>query len=274
MKERITITIEKELLDILDNQVDKTSVKNRSHAVELALTKLLKKEKLEQAIILAGGNYQVKQNNVSTPTILAKINNITAIEHNIRSLKKHGIKEIYLCLGYKKNEVKKLLGDGLKLGVTIHYIEEDENNLQGTAGAIAQVAQYIKGPFVVTNGDVLKDINIREMFEFHKKQGTTATIALTTVPNPNKYGVVILNGNRVHSYIEKPQSNVPTNLINSGLYIFETEVFSHLPVGYGRLEDDVFPKLAKNEDVAGYVFFGKWNYLRTQEDLESAQKNW
>jgi NDP-sugar pyrophosphorylase family protein len=110
------------------------------------------------------------------------------------------------------------------------------------------------------------------MFEFHRKQGSPATIAITTTPTPNEYGVVVLNGNHVYSFIEKPQGASPTNLISAGLYIFEPEVIKMTPDGYGRLELDVFPKLAASEDLSGYIFYGKWQDVRSQKTLEKALK--
>lgn len=272
MKERITITIDSDLLGKIDDQVDGVNVKNRSHAIELSLSRVLDRTRIKQAIILAGGPYEVKQNGRSIPTTMVQINNKPVLEHNILNLKKQGVSEIILAVGHKKDLIKNYFGDGSKFGVSIHYIEDDQP--QGTAGVLKNAAQYVTGPFTVSNGDVLKAIDVKDMFEFHKKQGTLATIALTTVNDPQQYGVVILNGNRVHSFVEKPQSSIPTNLINAGFYIFEPEVLNEIPQGYAKLEVDVFPKLANKEEFAGYVFYGKWNYVRTKELLEQAIQDW
>ena len=93
-------------------------------------------------------------------------------------------------------------------------------------------------------------------------------------PNPKDYGVVVLNGNHVYSFIEKPTGSIPTNLINAGLYIFEPDVIGITPQGFGRLEQDVFPKLAQKEELAGYVFYGAWQDVRSSEGLEQATKAW
>ncbi len=120
----------------------------------------------------------------------------------------------------------------------------------------------------------MKTIDIRDMFAFHKKQGTIATLAVTTKADPKEYGVVVLNGNHVYSFIEKPTGSIPTNLINAGLYIFEPEVIGMTPQGFGRLEQDVFPKLAQKEELSGYVFYGAWQDVRSSEGLEQATKEW
>lgn len=272
MKERVTITIDQDMLRLLDMQVDGTTVKNRSHAIELNLSKVLNRQALTHAIILAGGPYEIMQDRESIPTVMVKINGKPILEHNILMLKKQGIQQFILAIGHKKEMIKKHFGDGSRLGVDITYVEEDEP--QGTSGVLRLAAELITGTFVVANGDELKQIDLKEMFDFHRKQGTLATLAVTTVSDPKDYGVVVLNGNRVYSYIEKPKDNIPTNLINAGLYIFEPEVISEAPQGYGRLEQDVFPKLAQKEEFAGYIFYGAWQDVRDEEGLKKATEMW
>ena len=68
--------------------------------------------------------------------------------------------------------------------------------------------------------------------------------------------------------------NVPSNLISAGLYIFEPEVLENIPEGFARLEEDVFPKLANAEDLSGFVFYGKWQDIRSKEGYESARQQW
>lgn len=272
MKERITITIDEDMLSSIDSQVDGTIIKNRSHAIELNLSKALQRKNISQAVILAGGPYELKIDRKDIPTTMLEVNGKTILEHNILMLKKQGIKKFIIAVGHKKEILKNYLQDGKKLGVEITYIEEDVP--LGTAGALKEAAQYINGTFLVCNGDELKNIDIKEMYDYHRKQGTLATIAVTTTMNPKDYGVVILNGNRVYSFVEKPKENIPTNLINAGLYIFEPEVINEAPEGYGRLEEDVFPKLANKEECAGYVFYGEWQDVRSEEALAQAIKNW
>lgn len=272
MKERVTITIEDELLKDIDAQVDGTVIKNRSHAIELALAKTLQKDVLNQAIILAGGTYNIKQDGKKTPSFMVKVGGKPVLEHNLIMLKRQGITHFIFAVGYKKELVKEYFGNGDAWGVNITYLEEQEP--LGTSGVLRKAAKYINRPFIMCNGDELKDIDIKEMLAFHKKQGAYATIAVTTVTNPQDYGVVVLNGNSVYSFIEKPKHNIPTSLINAGLYIFDPEVVTNAPLGYGRLEQDVFPKLAKQEKLSGYIFYGKWHDIRDEDSLKDAMMTW
>jgi NDP-sugar pyrophosphorylase family protein len=270
MKERITITIDQQILNELDAQIDGTIVKNRSHAVELSLAKSLQKKGIKQAVILAGGNLTVEQEGKDLPPFLVKINNRTIIEHNILMLRRQGIKDFIVTVGEYKDEIIKLFSEGNKLGINIIYVEEKEP--LGTAGILRKAAQHLSGTFIVCNSHELKEIDVKEMLDFHRKQRCPATIAITTTPTPKEYGVVVLNGNQIYSFIEKPQGSSPTNLISAGFYIFEPEVIKMAPEGYGRLELDIFPKLAANKDLAGFIFYGKWQDVRSPETLAKALK--
>ena len=272
MKERITITIATDLLEEIDNKVDGTTIKNRSHAIELFLAKSLQRQSVSQAVILAGGpeEIEIERKRVHAPMVI--INKKPVLEHIIYMLKRQGINQIIISVGHKKDDIMQHFGDGSHFGITINYVEEDEP--LGTAGALKKASEYITNTFVVCNGDELKDIDVRDMLDFNRKQGSSATLALTTVSDAKDYGVVILNGNKVYRFIEKPTGNIPSNLISAGLYLFEPEMLNNIPEGYARLEEDVFPKLAQSEDLSGFVFYGKWQDIRSKEGYEKARQQW
>lgn len=272
MKERVTITIDSHLLEKIDHEVNGTTVKNRSHAIELLLAKSLSRQSVNTAVILAGGKYEIELGRQTVPTFLLEIQGKPVIEHIVRMLKKQGITHIIMSVYHKKDDVMQHFGDGTNYGLTISYVEEEEP--MGTAGALKLAAEHVTNTFIVCNADELKKVNVPEMLAFHRKQGTLATIALTTVTAPENYGVVLMNGSKVYQFVEKPTGKVPSNLINAGFYIFEPEVLSELPEGFGILEQDVFPKLAKKEELSGYVFFGEWKDMRTKEAYELAKKHY
>ncbi|MEM2138742.1 MAG: NDP-sugar synthase, partial [Candidatus Woesearchaeota archaeon] len=145
----------------------------------------------------------------------------------------------------------------------------------GSSGAIKLASKYLNETFIVTNGDELKDINIDEMYEFHKKNKAKVTVALTTVQDPSAYGVAKLEGNKILAFIEKPKKEeAPSNLINSGLSIWEPEVIKLIPDGFSMYEKDIFPKLASEQKLFGYIFSGQWFDTGTPERYEKAIKEW
>ena len=273
MKERISLTIDTGTLKQLDNVVDGNKIKNRSHAVELLIQKALGKNVPKKALILVGGQgIRLRPITYELPKPMIPFQNRTLLEHLLDLFKKYGITDIILAVGYLKEKIKKHFGDGSAFGVHITYIEEDQP--LGTAGALMLAKNYLNETFIVSNGDELKDINISEMYELHKKSKAKATIALTTVNDPSAYGVARLSGHRILEFVEKPKSNPPSNLINSGFYILEPEVFNYIPKGFAMLEKDVFPKLAGEGALTGYPFSGQWYDTGNMERYEKALKEW
>jgi NDP-sugar pyrophosphorylase family protein len=127
----------------------------------------------------------------------------------------------------------------------------------------------------MNNGDELKELNIEEMWELHKRNNALATIALWEVEDPSAYGVAKLEGDKILEFVEKPKKEeAPSKLINSGFYIIEPEVIGMIPEGFAMMEKDVFPKLAKMGKLCGYKFDGQWFDTGTEERYKKAQEEW
>ena len=274
MKERITITLDSELIQQIDKRVDGDIIKNRSQQIEELLTKSLGADMPSKAVILVGGKgTRLRPLTLNMPKCMIEVQGKTITEHLFDLFKKYGIRDIILSVGYMKEKAKEYYGDGSKFGVDITYMEEDEP--LGTAGPLKLAKDYLKDSFIVTNGDELKTINIPRMFRLHKRKGALATIALTTVTDPTQYGVARVSGSRILEFVEKPKAEeAPSNLINSGFYIMEPEVIDMIPNGFSMLEKDVFPKLAKEGRLRGFLSEGQWFDIGTLERYEIAKKKW
>jgi len=274
MKERITITLDKELIYQIDKRVDGESIKNRSQQIEYLLTKSLGVDRPEKALILVGGKgTRLRPLTLKTPKCMLEISGKSVTEHLFDLLKKYGITEIILSVGYLKKKIMDYYGDGSKFGVNITYIEEDKP--LGTAGPLKMARKQLKGSFIVTNGDELKSINIPRMHRLHKRKGALGTLALTTVTDPTQYGVARLSGSRILEFVEKPKAkDAPSNLINAGFYILEPKIIDMIPDGFSMLEQDVFPKLAREDKLRGFPFGGQWFDMGTPERLDLAKKKW
>lgn len=272
MKERITITVDDNLLREVDSMIDEHSVKNRSHAIELLISKSLRKNVLNKAILLAGGTTVMGLGKSRCSVCCTKVNERYVIEHILYSLKKNNISE-FVIVGTKKvlTNIKEILSNS-RLDEHIEYIEEP--GALGTAGALKLASEHITGPVVVCNTNSLFQIDIEEMFNTHKNSDSYVTMALTTASNPKQFGVVLMNGTKIYSFEEKPKRKVPSSLINAGCYIIEPDILKLIPDGYSRVEIDLFPKLAQKEKLSGFIFYGKWNYIYDNDSLEQAEKEW
>jgi len=273
MKERITITLDSELIKQIDKRIDGNIIKNRSQQIELFLTKALGTYRPEKAVILVGGKVGGSKSQTKIPRCMMEVQGRTVLEHLFDLLKKYGIRDVIMSVSYMKERIMDYYGDGSKFGVNITYIEE-EGQL-GTAGSLKLAKEHLKDSFIVTNGDELKSLNIPRMFRLHKRKDALATIALATATDPTEYGVVRVSGSRILDYIEKPKADeAPSNLINAGFYILEPEIIEIIPDGYSMLEKDIFPKLAKQGRLRGFIFGGQWFDIGNLGRYEIAKKKW
>ena len=155
------------------------------------------------------------------------------------------------------------------MGVEMDY--QHESRPLGTAGAVKNASTKLNGTFVVLNGDVLFDFDLRAMLEAHGKGGAIATIALKSVRDEGRYGVAETEGERVVKFEERAKEKYESRLVNAGVYALNEKIFDYLPER-GMLEREVFPKLAQKGLLRGYVFTGKWVDAGNRQSLERAEK--
>ncbi|MCJ7739782.1 nucleotidyltransferase family protein [Candidatus Microgenomates bacterium] len=273
-RERLTITLKKSLLTKVDGFIDGTKIRNRSHAIEYLVTQSLS-PRVNQAVILVGGKgLNMRPFTFEMPKGLFPVGGRPILEHIMERLKKYEIRDIIFSIGHLGEKIREHFGDGKKFDVKITYV--DESKEAGTGGALVLAKKYLKGEsFLVIHGDILIDINLSDLVAFHKEQGTVGTIALTSVVDPSSFGEVILHGARIKQFIEKPEKGRQTSqLINSGLYVFDREIFDYLPKTGNCLLEDIFSKLAQNRQLSGFLFAGRWVDIGTPQSYEKAIKEW
>ena len=200
-----------------------------------------------KAVVLVGGEgTRLRPLTLSTPKQMLPVGNRPMIERVLEWLAGHGVDEAVLSLGYRPDAFLKAYPDGEACGVRLHYAVEDSP--LDTAGAIrfAALEGGVDATFIVVNGDVLTDLDISALVDFHRERGAEATIALTPVEDPSRFGVVPTGPDgKVVAFIEKPPAaEAPTNLINAGTYVLETSVLGRIPDGRKvSIERETFPAL-------------------------------
>ena len=273
MKERVTLTIEQDLLKQVDSLIDNNEVKNRSHAIEMMLYKALGGTVPKKCVILAGGaGIKLEPLTYETSKALVPVLGRTITEHIFDLLKRYGITDIVIAAGKNSQKIKEYYGNGEKFGVKISYFEEDKP--LGTAGALRLMKSQLKESFIVTNCDQLININIAQMYKVHQESKALATIALTVADRKNQVGVTKLEGFKVVDYVEEPFGKDTLGLVSTGFYIMEPEVLELIPEGKSMLELNLFPKLAKRGQLAGYPFSGQWFHADEPNDYYQALKQW
>ncbi|PIZ63945.1 nucleoside-diphosphate-sugar pyrophosphorylase [Candidatus Roizmanbacteria bacterium CG_4_9_14_0_2_um_filter_39_13] len=272
-RSRITITLETNLLKQVDQIIDKKRIRNRSHAIEYILSQHTQ-SKVHTAVILAGGRgTNLRPYTYEIPKPMLPVKGTPILEHLIYELKKNDVTDIIIAISYLGHKIKEYFGNGEKFGVNIQYSEEQENLLTG--GALLKIKSKLQNDtFFVIHGDILTNMSFREFVQFHKNQGSVATVALATSDKPTEFGQIILQGTRLKKfYPNTEKSGMKSLLVHSGIYAFEPAIFKYFPKDKKRFAlEDVIRNLIEDQNVSGFVFEGKWFDVGDPKDYERAIK--
>ena len=231
-----------------------------------------------RAVVLVGGfGTRLRPLTSDLPKQMLPIVDRPMIEHVVGHLAAHGVEEVVLSLGFLPDAFLDTYPDGRCAGIPLHYAVEPEP--LDTAGAIRFAAEDagIDEAFLVLNGDVLTDLAVDELIGFHRASGAEATVSLTPVDDPSRYGVVPTDADgRVTGFVEKPPAGAaPCNWINAGTYVFEPSVIDRIEPGRRvSVEREVFPAMADEGVLYGLRSEAYWvdtgtpeTYLGVQLDL-------
>ncbi|MHC1579326.1 MAG: bifunctional sugar-1-phosphate nucleotidylyltransferase/acetyltransferase [Candidatus Alkanophagales archaeon] len=174
-----------------------------------------------QAVVLAAGEgTRMRPLTYTKPKVMLPIANKPILEHLLLELKKAGVDEVVLVVGYHDEKVRDHFGDGERLGVRISYVTQRRQ--LGTAHALKVAAHALEDSFLMLNGDIiLRSADIRK-FVSMAREGVLA-LGVRDVENPEDYGVVLVEDGRVVGIFEKVE-RPPTSLANVGIYSLTSEV--------------------------------------------------
>jgi mannose-1-phosphate guanylyltransferase/phosphomannomutase len=214
-----------------------------------------------KAVIMAGGfGTRLRPLTCTLPKPMVPMVNRPMMEHIVKLLAGHGIKEITVLLFHQAEAISGYFGDGAGYGVNINYLRPDAD--YGTAGAVGMARKQLNEPFIVISGDLLTDFDLSEIIRFHNERKALATITLTRVQNPLEYGIVITEQDgRIVRFLEKPTwGQVFSDTINTGIYVFQPEIFDFIPEGQEfDFSKNVFPALLERQKpLYGCITSGYW----------------
>ncbi len=245
MKEKIAISVDKELLSLIDSKIDNITIRSRSQAIEILTRKGLGFETIETAIIMVKGDQQ----ELVIKDIMRK---------QVSYLKKYGVLNIVILtqptrtLKSFKEQIRKIDPD---------IVVKDVKS-KGNAHGLFLIKDMLEHNFIVISGDVFHGFDLKKMTQKHKRQDKLMTIGLMTVKNKEmNYGKVNLDGDIVLDYEEKDKVD-PSSIVNAGTYIFKSEIFHLFDKKTKSLEKDIFPKVAKIKQMAGFFALGEYLHLR------------
>src|SRR3989338_600278 len=239
--------------------------------------------------ILSGGmGTRLREETEYKPKPLVEIGGKPILWHIMNHYAHYGFNEFILCLGYKGEMIKNYFLNyktqtnnvtiSLKSGaVTLHdsatedwhvtCVDTGEESLTGKRLKLIQ--PFIgEDDFFVTYGDGVSDVNIKDLFQFHKAKGKLGTI--TGIRPLSKYGSLKTNEESIiNAFIEKPVLN---DRINGGFFVFTPQIFSHLDEN--MFEFTTLPKLAEQQQLAMYQHDGFWQCMDTYRDYLHLNKLW
>ncbi|MBI5502119.1 MAG: NTP transferase domain-containing protein [Deltaproteobacteria bacterium] len=223
-----------------------------------------------KAVILAGGKgRRLRPFSVIFPKPLAPIGDRPVIEHLIRYLARYGVTRVTLCVDYLSELLRAFLDSRAELRrmVEVEYVRDEQPG--GTAGPIAAVAG-LDSTFLVTNGDLVTDLDLAAMLAHHRAAGAVLTIAAYERRTQLPYGLIEADERGiVRGYREKPTLS---NEVSMGVYLYEPAVLRHIPRGvYLDFPQLVLKLLAAGERVARFPWSGYWMDIGNPDDYAQAQ---
>src|SRR5262249_496121 len=207
---------------------------------------------------------------VNFPKPLVPLGDVPVIEVLIRRLTKFGIRDITVTLGHLAELVKAYFDHRRRLTeqITLRYVEEEEPT--GTAGSLALV-EGLNDTFIVMNGDLLTNFDFHPLFQHHRQQGATLTIATHMRHIKIDLGVLEFDGNfGITNYIEKPETR---HHVSMGIYVYEPKVLKFIETGqYLDFPDLVLRLLRRGERVCAYPTECLWLDIGRPDDYAKAQE--
>lgn len=245
-----------------------------------------------KVVILAGGfGTRISEESHLKPKPMIEIGEKPILWHIMKHYSQYGHNEFIICLGYKQYVVKEFFADYFlhTSDVTFDLVNNSmkvHNNYSEpwkvtlidtglhtmTGGRVKRIKDYVGDePFMLTYGDGVSDIDLKELEEFHRAHGKIATISAVNIGQ--RFGVLDLSGDgQIHSFREKNDSD--GGVINGGFMVMNPEVFDYIAGDSTVFEKEPLENLAKNGELMAYRHHGFWKCMDTQRDKMQLEDMW
>ena len=245
-----------------------------------------------KAVILAGGlGTRLSEETSSRPKPMIKIGGKPVLWHIMKIYSAHGINEFVVCCGYKGYVIKEYFANyflhmsDVTLDINHNKMEVHQRHAEPwkvtlidtgeatmTGGRLKRVADYVKDEeaFCLTYGDGVSDVNITELITFHKAQKVKAT--LTATFPLGRFGALEMQGNKVHSFREKPKGDGA--MINGGFFVLSPQVIDYIKDDKSIWEREPLEQLAKEGELAAFQHEGFWQPMDTLRDKINLEELW
>ncbi len=245
-----------------------------------------------KVVLLAGGlGTRLSEETDIKPKPMVEIGGKPILWHIMKIYSHYGFNEFIICLGYKGHVIKEYFSnfflhhsdvtfDLKENKMEVHNSEAenwkitlvDTGKDSMTGGRIKRIEKYVNNStFMLTYGDGVSDINIKELVEFHKKNKKMVTV--TAVQPESRFGVLDINSsNEVKSFLEKPKGE--SGWINGGFFVCEPEVFKYIKGDDTIWERDPLENIAKDNNLNAFKHEGFWKPMDSLKDKQDLNKYW
>jgi glucose-1-phosphate cytidylyltransferase len=240
-----------------------------------------------KTVILCGGlGTRLSEETLVRPKPMVEIGGRPILWHIMKIYERHGFTDFVLPLGYKGEVIKDYFLNyharrsdftvALKTAHVDYFHPTAEDWLVSlietgdasmTGGRLLRLRRFLEGSgsFMLTYGDGVSDVNLRELLQFHQLHGKIATV--TAVRPSARFGGIQLDNGKVLSFTEKPQSG--EGWINGGFFVFEPSVFDYLIDDTTVLEHSPLERLANDGQLMAFQHYGYWQSMDTIRDRDA-----
>ncbi|SHS25420.1 glucose-1-phosphate cytidylyltransferase [Mycobacteroides abscessus subsp. abscessus] len=246
-----------------------------------------------KVVLLAGGlGTRISEETHLKPKPMIEIGGKPILWHIMKLYSSHGFNEFIICLGYKSHVVKDYFSNYFLYNsdVTFDFEKENKRTLHQhsvepwkvtlvetgldtlTGGRIKRIQSHVgKEPFMVTYGDGVSNVNIKELVAFHRSHGKLATV--TATQPQGRFGALSITSDfRVEKFQEKIHGD--GGWINAGFFVFQPEVFNYIDGDQTIFEKDPLENLAKDGQLMAFQHKGFWHPMDTLRDKKFLEEIW
>lgn len=231
---------------------------------------LLPEGKENPVVIMAGGlGTRLKDLTREVPKPMLKVGDDPILHHIINNFKQYGYNKILISVNYRAEIIENYFQDGYAYGVKIEYIKEKKR--LGTAGGICLAKKYLDKPFFVINGDILTNLNVDDMMDFHIDGNYDITVGIRRHSFQIPYGVIETNNGIIESITEKP---VLDYYINGGVYCLNPDIVDMIPNDkYYEITDLIYECIDRGMNVGSYEIKDYWMDIGKMDDYRKANED-
>jgi D-glycero-D-manno-heptose 1,7-bisphosphate phosphatase len=227
-------------------------------------------KEIKQAVILAGGRgLRLRALTQDTPKPMVLVNGRPFLGYLFELLKKNGIQEVVLLLGYLPEKIVSYVGDGSSFGLNVKYSIGTVED--GTGSRIRNAQELLNETFLLLYCDNFIHLDLGKLVEFHERHGTLATVTVYT----NKHGItknnVFVDESGYVTKYDKTRLDPTLNGVDLGFFLLRRELLKLMPKENFYLEEAILPKLIEIRQLRGFKTDQIYYSIGTPERLKSAE---